>query len=635
MTITGRISLPAVKQRVLAVVYAVWALFPLVTVSRSSDYRSSTAWAPLWQRTIALLTAITLLLMPYNWTFQPLSHEIEVLTIARQIADPAWLPQDWYLRQATSHPGLFEWVTSGFVGWIGPIGTIVIGRLFCYGLLAVGLALITRQLDLRLGASLLAISLWLGFNRLVPIDSASQVYFGFAGVTIASLLLVCTGRFPNLKRHYLKLFLLAYGLLLAANDPQSVIADEFLLPDFGAKSIAYACLLIAIGLFLRDRRYLAALFTGIGASFHLLTGGYGFFVILICCFLEDVFLGTLRTKATWKVFVPFAIGAIAALPGLWQTRSAMPPISDVLASEITVFFRFPDHLNPATWYTAGWLKLTTYLIVLALSVYMVAVTQRRAALEIDRGFAKRRALLVVLVCAIPFGLGLLIAPTNDTGSLLQYDPFSLFNTLLPLFTLLFFVRALQSLGLLGLTFTGVDGLCWLLVVPIVLRTSFDLVPFLGNPKEGLTSGLPPAERELYAWIQTHTPQDATIVAPPNLRGVQFLAERGTVVTFDFFPKTASGVIEWLNRLDDLTAGGTQRELAAINPETPRRIAHIRSDLVAAYQQLDPDQATAIMERYDADCFVTTAQADFNRAADYKNAAYTIYCRDADSPSNRP
>lgn len=606
-----------------------------MTVSRLSVSRSSHRWASLWPRTIALLVAITLLLMPYNWTFQPLSHEIKVLTIARQLADPGWLPQDWYLNQAVSHPGLFDWLTGASAGLIGMTGTIVLGRLVCYGLLAVGLALITRQLDLRLGASLLAVSLWLGFNRLVPIDSAAPVYVGFAGVTIASLLLVCTGRFPNLKRHYLKLFLLAYGLLLAANDPQSVIADEVLLPDFGAKSIAYGCVLIAIGLFLGDRRYLAALLAGIGASFQLLVGGYGFFAILTSCFLEDVFLGTLRTKATWKVIVPFAIGAIGSLPDLWHKFRSTPPISDVFASEITVFFRFPDQLNPDTWYTAGWLKLATYLIVLALSVYMIAVTQRRAALEIDRGFAKRRALLVILVCAVPFGLGLLIAPTNETGSLLQYSPFSLFNTLLPLFTLLFFVRALQSLGLLGLTFTGVDGLCWLLVIPIVLRTSLDLVPLLGNPGGGMTSGLPPAERELYTWIQTHTPNDATIVAPPNLRGVQFLAERGTVVTFDFFPKTASGVIEWLNRLDDLTAGGAQREFAAIEAETPQRIAQIRSNLVTAYQQIDPAQATAILERYDAACFVTIAQADFNRAADYQNSTYAVYCNDMTSPSDRP
>jgi hypothetical protein len=622
---------------VLVVVYAVWPLFPLVTISRSSVSRSSKAWVSLWQRTISLFVTITLLLLPYNWTFQPLSHEIEVLTIARQLADPSWLPQDWYLSQAANHPGLFEWMTSGLTGLIGGVGTIIVGRLLCYGLLALGLALITRQLDLRPGASLLAISLWLGFSRLVPIESASQVYFGFAGVTIASLLLVCTGRFPNLKRHYLKLFLLAYGLLLAANDPQSVITDEFLIPDFEAKSIAYGCVIIAIGLFLRDRRYLTALLAGVSTSFSPIIGAYGFLVILICWFLEDVFLGTLRTKATWKVFVPFAIGAIAVLPELWQNISATPPITDVLASEITVFFRFPDHLNPETWYTAGWLKLATYLIVLALSVYMIAVTQRRAALEIDRSFAKRRALLFVLVCAIPFAFGLLVAPTNDTGSLLQYFPFSLFNTLLPLFTLLFFVRALQSIGTLGLTFTGIDGLCWLLVVPIVLRTSIDLVPFLGNPAAGLTSGLPPAERDLYAWIQAETPQDATIVAPPNFRGVQLLAERGTVATFDFFPQTESGVIDWLTRLDDLTAGGAQRELAAIGSETPRRIAQIRSNLMAAYQQLDPDQATAIMERYDAACFVTTAPANFQRAAeraaDYENPAYAVYCRDAALPKN--
>ncbi|TAF52278.1 MAG: hypothetical protein EAZ61_08505, partial [Oscillatoriales cyanobacterium] len=315
---------------------------------------------------------ITLLLLPYNWTFQPLGQELEVLTIARQIADPNWLPQDWYLSQATAYPGVFEWLTRGLVEGVGATATIILGRLFCYALLAVGLALITRQFNLRLGASLLAVALWLGFNHLLPINSAAPVYFGFAGVTIASLLLVCTGRFPNLKRHYLKLFLLAYGLLLAANDPQSVISDDVLLPSFGASAIADGCMIMAIGLFLGDRRYLAALFTGLSLSFEPLTGSYSFAILLLCWLLEDVFLGTLRTRATWKVFFPFAIGAIGLLPKLGQYFTA-PPISDVLASQIAVFFRFSDHLNPNTWYSTGWLKLATYLLVLALSVYMVAV----------------------------------------------------------------------------------------------------------------------------------------------------------------------------------------------------------------------------------------------------------------------
>lgn len=601
-------------------------------MSRTVVSRSVQTWTPLWQRTIALFVVIVVLLMPYNWTFQPLGQELEVLTIARQIADPSWLPQDWFLRQATRYPGVFEWLTSGFVGGIGAIATVILGRLFCYGLLAVGLALITRQLDLALGSSLLAVSLWLGFSQLIPFDSAAQVYFGFAGVTIASLLLVCTGRFPNLKRHYLKLFLLLYGLLLAANDPQSVISDELLLPSLDAQAIADGCMVVAIGLFLRDRRYLAALFTGISASFDLLTGSYSFVLLLLCWLLEDVFLGTLRTQATWKVIFPFAIGAIGAIPKLGQAFSA-PPISDVLASQIAVFFRFSDHLNPNTWYTAGWLKLATYLLVLALSVYMVAVTQRRAALEIDRGFAKRRALLLILICALPFGLGLLIASVDETGSLLQYSPFRLFNTLLPLFTILFFVRALQSIGTLGLTLTGINRLCWLLLIPILVRTSLDLVPLIGNPTAGLTSGLAPAERDLYAWIQTQTPKDATIVAPPQLRGMQFLAERGTVATFDFFPKTESGVIEWLSRLDDLTAGGAQRELAAIGSAPPRRTAQIRSNLMVAYQKINSDQAETLMERYDAACFVTTPQANFPRTADYQNSTYAVYCRTAEARQN--
>jgi len=502
------------------------------------------------------------------------------------------------------------------------------------------LALITRQLKLRLGASFLAIALWLGFSRLIPIESAARVYFGFAGVTIVSLLLVCTGRFPNLKRHYLKLFLLAYGLLLAANDPQSVMTGEVLVADFGASSIAYGCLTIAIGLFLRDQRILAALIVGIGTMFQSLIGGYGFLALFICWLLEDIFLGTLRTKHPWTVCFPFAIGTIGAWPHAWQvwqtqnspeiTSEIAPEItnlSHVLASEITIFFRFPDQLNPETWDTVSWLKLVIYLVVLALSVYMIAVTQRRADLEIDRDFAKRRALLLIFVCGSFFGLGLLLAPNNHTSSWLPYSPFSLLNTLLPLFTLLFFARALQSIGTLGLTRVGANGFCWLLIVPIVLRASVDLVPLFGNPTAGLTSGLPTADRDLYAWIQTHTPQTATMIAPPDLTGMQWLAQRGTIVSFDFFPTTESGVMAWFDRLNALTQGEAQRQLEVSRSQAPRRTSQIRADLVSAYQRLDSNQAIALMERYEAAYFVTTTQANVQGPAEYENEHYRVYCQE--------
>lgn len=596
---------------------------------------------------IALFIVLTLLLLPYHWGFQAGSDELNVLIQARQLIDPTWLPQDWYLSSVTHPPSLFLGLTSGLVARVGGTGAIIVGRLMSYGLLALGLALITHQLRIRLGVSLLAIALWLGFSHLVPIASASRVYFGFAGVTIASLLLVCTGHFPNLKRHYLKLFLLAYGLLLAANDPQSVITGEVLIADFGASSIAYGCLTIAIGLFLRDQRILAALLIGIGTGFQPLIGGYGFLALFVCWLLEDIFLGTLRTKHPWTVCLPFAIGTIGAWPYAWQVWQAqhrldmtqsspltsLATLPKALASEITIFFRYPDQLNAETWYAASWLKLVTYLLVLALSVYTIAVIQRRADLQIDHDFAKRRTLLFVFVCASFFGLGLLLAPHNHTSSWLPYSPFSLFNTLLPLFTLLFFVRALQSIGTLGLTRVGMNGLCWLLIVPIVLRTSLDFAPGLGNPAERLTSGLPTAERDLYAWIQTHTPKEATILAPPHLKGMQWLAQRGTIVTFDFFPSTESGVMAWFDRLNALTQGEAQRQWEAARDHTPQRTAQIRATLVAAYQRLDSTQAIALMKRYEAACVVTTAPINFDRPADYAQEGYWVYCRDNTLPTD--
>ena len=589
-----------------------------------------------WQRALAIFAVVTLLQMPYNWMFQQPASEIELLALARQIAEPGWIPQDWYLALGERADLPFRaivWPIGMAARALGWSATIAIGRLLCYGLLAVGLAIVTDRLDLRPGTSTLAIGLWLGFSRLVPIESAPRVYVGFAIVAVAVLLLVCTGRFPNLKRHYLKLFLLAFGLLLSANDPQSLVAGALLVPNFSLASIAGSLMAIALGLFLADRRYAAAAIAGVAASFHATGGGCGFLTMFLCWLLEDVFLGSLRTKPNLKTAIPFAIGAIAMWPFLWASATENALLSDVLASEVRVLIRFTRLLDPQNWNPHWWLKLGTYLLVLALSIYMVAAIRRRSSTAIDRGFETRRALAFLLVSALPFGVGLAIAPFDRTGAFLQYAPFRFFDAMLPLFTLLFFARAMQNIGAPGLNARGFDRLCVLLLLPIVLYSSFNLMPFLTRPTHGASIGTTEAERALYAWVRDETPPDATIVAPPDLSGIQVFGERATVVAFKFLPRATPDIVEWFARLDDITASAAHRELEAIRNGDRRLASNLVADLARTYARLDRDRVFELLDRYEATCFITTAGADFVSAAnlepDYRNADYAAYC-----PSDR-
>jgi len=587
---------------------------------------------PLWQRALAIFAVVTLLQMPYYWTFWQPASEIDLLAIARQAANPDWLPQDWYLNHGGRSDFWFRgvaWLVGVAVERLGWVTTVVLGRLLCYGLLSIGLAIVTQQLELRVGTSILAIGLWLGFSRLVPIDSAPNVYFGFAGVAFVVLILTWTGRFPNLKRHYFKLFLVAFGLLLSANDPQTLATGALMVPNFTLASIAYGLVTIGLGLFLNDRRYPAAAIAGLAASFHPTVGGFGFLTMFLCWLLEDVFLGTLRTQPHLKTIAPFAIGAIALWPLAWDELTAVSPLSDVLASEIRVFFRFTRLLDPATWNPTWWLKLGTYLLVLVLSIYMVASIRQRAATPIDSGFPTRRALAFLLVSFLPFAVGLVTHSFDRTGAWLQYAPFRFFDVMLPLLTLLFFARAAQTIGAPGLAETGFDRLCVLLVLPIVVRAGLDFVPFFADPAHGLQAGTTESERDLYAWVRAETSPEATLVAPPDLAGMQVLGDRGTVAAFQWFPRRAPEIVEWFARLDDLSAGAAHETIETTRTGRRRLPSHIASELAQAYTSLDRDRVFDLLDRYGADCFVTTVDAGFvsavDRAPDYENIRYAAYC----------
>ncbi|HAX76595.1 MAG TPA: hypothetical protein DCY88_12335 [Cyanobacteria bacterium UBA11372] len=493
-------------------------------------------------------------------------NEEDVLPLAKQYADPNWIAGDWYLNQPPSYRLLFETLFGRLIVTWGFLATSVVGRLLCYALVAGGLVLIGRKMCLNMPFLMLAI-----------------------------------------------------GLFIYTSHRQGIAASEWLLGGLEPKTVAYGLVLLAIGLMLAGYYFWMALMLGLATSFHVLVGGWTFVVVL----------GWLALR--WKtrlqgirhfgsiVLIYLLASAFAIKPVLEQLFAPFPG-SSVTPSYIYVFLRLPHHLNPLSWHSNWWLKLAAYLLVLAFSVSLLWRQQQSDQLSAQYTACMELAEFTML-CLVPFMLSLAVAPFDSEGSFLQYYPFRLGDVMLPLNTCLLFACALQQ------TFKQRERRV-LSLVCILLFSGACSIQAVTFQKQLLTlSQFSKVNLESIAlcdWVRTHTPTDTVVVSPPvELVKFTWLAERSTIAKFKLLPQTKARILEWYERLSDLSGGffpGTTKE------RTKDRRNRMMRALTYGYNHLTTAQADALMTKYRATYFITGIKHKLDLAIAYRNSRYILYSK---------
>ncbi len=495
-------------------------------------------------------------------------NEVDILPFVRQHADPTWIPGDWYLNQPAGYRLPFIALFGNLaVAW-GFVATSVIGRLLCYSLIASGLVFLGR----KLGLSLLSL-------------------------------------------------LLAVGLFVYANPSQGAVAHEWLVGGLEPKSVAYGLLLLAIGLLLEGRYRWMALLLGLATTFHVLVGGWAFLTVIGWLLLRR--RNDVADIRDWGAIVLiYLAGSAFAIWTMVEHLFAPTPTGSVSASYVYVFLRSPHHLNPLAWEPDWWIVPMVYLLVLGLSVAMLRRKQQSEQLS-EQHTARLGLAEFTLLALVPFIFGLAIAPFDSQGKLLQYYPFRLGDIMLPLNTCLLFACALQQ------TFTGKAKRVFLLlcIVLLSLVCSIQSVSFyqaLSDLRQfpSKEQGVNPEWKALCAWVRTHTPENAIVVSPPDeLTNFTWVAERPTIAKFKLIPPTAVGVMDWYERLSDLSGD--------VSP-WPSRTAKNRGKgkisraLTAGYNSLKTNQAQTLMDKYRADYFVTRVEHQLDLPIAYRNSLYVLY-----------
>ena len=581
-------------------------------------------------------------------------NEVDVLPLARQYAQPNWMPNDWYLNQPAGYRLLFQIVFGNLAKTSGFLATSALGRLFCYLSLSVGIVFIARKLGIQLLYLIFAIALNLGlhwyrgamtsvesyfpgiFDQLFTRSIADTLFYGL--IVLSLCLLAISFKTPKISRS-LAWILLACGLFLAAdNRPFSIVANEWYVGGLEAKAVSYALIFPAIALMLHSRYICMSALLGLAASFHVLAGGYAGIVVgaYLLLYKKREFVKGKRLILATLAYLLCAVFAILAVVN--QLFSSVPSAS-LNPSFIYVFIRLPHHLNPAAWPSKWWISLVFYLSISVISLFLIQQASAKVN-KLEGSTESQKSQVSATSCSelfklamigmIPFFAGLLVAPFDRTGAYLQYYPFRFGDIFLPFSTCILFAAALQSTvarwrpyGRFPKRFT-----CFALTGLIVLFLAFETKELKKNVKATLNFPHLPAEKmELYKWISSNTwPAEKFITPPSSLEEFSWVSERSTVVNLKLFPQTKAGIIEWYDRLNDIS-GGTGRWAETALSAEGSVFGTVSEILVDSYQQLDTAQVEALLKKYQARYWVTPQPAGIDLPIAFENSSYIIYRSD--------
>lgn len=530
----------------------------------SSDFSKTTL-----QTAIVLIFLCLRLLLDNNMSGL-VWNEVDVLPLAKQFVAPDWIPNDWYLNSETNYRALFQVIFGWLIVHLGFLPTSVIGRLICYTLVAWGIVLLGQKLGLSLSYLLLA--------------TIAVTYQG-------SL--------------------------------QGAIAGEWFVGGLEAKAVAYGLILLAIPLMLKRKYVLMTLLLGLATSFHVLVGGWALIATLAWfCLRPKERLWQLGQKG-WLLPIIYLIASAGAIPGSLQQLLTSAPSGNISPAFIYVFLRLPHHLNPFAWHPILWLRLIVYLAILARC--LISLKQKADAKGWKaEDYARFELAEFTLISLIPFVAGVAIAFFDHQGTWLQYYPFRFGDMMLPLTTSLLFACNLEtkfSLQKPKFRLWLATCLSCILFVQIAFFTQqATAVPTFPSEQQDVDSQW----KLMSDWIRDHTAQDAIIISHPwKLANFTWMTERATIAKLKLFPQTKEAIVEYYERLNDLSGGAVAKIYFGDEKLDQRKTIKAIS---AGFSDLNTVQVQKLMTKYKSNYFLTDRSHHLDLPIVHTQAAYILYRR---------
>ena len=503
-------------------------------------------------------------------------NEVDILPLARQFSNPEWIPNDWYLNQPAGYRLLFQIVFGKLADLLGFLATSIIGRIVCYFLFSTGFVFLGKQLGLNLFLMLAALFLFIYIAPSKGID------------------------FYNYKN-------------------QGLVTYEWMVGALEAKAIAYGLVLLGIGWMLKRRFKSMALSFGLATSFHVLVGGWSFLSALILSILNRQIKGIRYVATVISLYLALSVFAV---PTVMQHFLSKPQSSEIEASYIYVFLRLPHHLNPLSW-RSNWQRIyLLYLVILVISIAILWWKNKKSKRNKATYDARLTFGKFVLVTLAPFLIGVILAPFDKHGKLLQYYPFRLVDVMLPLGAYLLFVSVLKCILNTKLG-RAMALICSVLMGWIFMIQAGDFKGEISKIQRfpGKSQGVTDRWKEICYWIKDNTPKDSIIISHPvKFPNFSWMSERATIVKYKLLPQNKKAILSWYERLDDLSGGMHSWHVNSDNKSNSK----IKKSIAKGYNNLSTQQVEDLMNKYQAEYFLTNASHKLDLPIAYQNSEHILY-----------
>src|SRR3989344_6489395 len=365
-------------------------------------------------------------------------------------------------------------------------------------------------------------------------------------------------------------------------------------------NVAWAIAIWAIYLFLKEKYLVSFFVLGIASLFHILLSPLIYGVLFFNLLLTKKFKPLLKSLS---FFIPFSIVAIPLFFNSVKTTAA----NSLNFIYVYAAFRSPWHILPATWSIVEW---STFLIFLA---FFLVIFYKFS--KIDKKYKNIFETFLIAVL-IYYLIGIIFVELIPLKSIIKLQLF----------------RITESLNVIEFIFVGEFFYLYLysklnkkiklsiIIAVIILVISFLILHPLSDryhyDKE--TS-------ELYSFIKANTPNDTLILAPPYTESFRLGTMRSVVVDFKGVPFGEQYLLEWYNRLLDITNHRpldlTKESEFKINKlENSRRYDYLKE----GYSSLTKENIQNLKEKYGFSYVVFEKPSSLNLAILFQNDKYVLY-----------
>jgi hypothetical protein len=427
------------------------------------------------------------LVLSFLWDDILRGNEAQTLANVYELANPDWIPDDWFLSLDTTYRYTFNIIFYPLAGLIH--------------------------------FSVLAILL-----RLLLISITSLALTHFLSNFKLSLLIIIPLVFITFKM-------------------KGLMADEDMLWHIETKAVSYSCVIFGLSFLLQEKIFKMWISIGLSTTFHPLVGGYAVFSLIVIFILSNK-----NTKMS--IIKKSPIFFIFAAPGLFSIIYNIMTRPENLSAFYDLLYvaRHPHHMNPLKFIRykhrilPSWIDLPLIIgnICFCVSVLVIAL------LKAPKKSVTRILSFYAAGSAIIWLLGFLAFQFKQYH-LLKYYPFRFSDVIVPFIAYVIFALFIESLKnrykckiLAGFTVA---------VVILFIGTFTIQTHRIVTDNVDLQYTLESQENiELYSWIRENTKTDSTFIIPPYIDNFYFTAERAQFVSIKNVPQNEKDLGEWYRRL---------------------------------------------------------------------------------------